>query len=161
MRHGLAVAVAIATGYLGAGGVANAFESRSNASVCLGPANWAYSVSDGLVNQSGATGTVICPFVDDTSSFLVWTGSTYVRNINALNIHGSKSGTSGTVWASACVKFYGSSGFSCGTSSSATASGAFTLQPGRSVWQNNYTHFAYVTIDLTANSSVYGWWIST
>ncbi len=137
------------------------FESRSNASVCLNQTSWSYQLTDGLVNGTGGNSSVICPFVDDTTSFLRFTPLPVIRNINSLNVHGNKNGAGGTVAASACVKRFGSNAFVCGTSATATAAGQYSIAPSRTEWRNNFGDFAYLQIDLTAGSSVSGWWVST
>jgi len=143
------------------------FESRSNASVCLNQANWVYQMADGLTNLTGATSTTVCPFVDDigvaggASGFLRFSPPPTIRNINFLNVHGNKVGSSGLVTVSACVKAFGSNSFTCGLSANTATAGQYALAVDRSAWRTFFGDFAYLQVTLTANSSISGWWVST
>lgn len=118
---------------------AGAVSQRQHAYECFAESN--VTVPNGVLHSSPLGGAnVYCPFADDDR---------FPKTaVTTLNVHGY-SRIAGSVTAAACIKYYGSVGGACNTSSGSTATGVFTLSPAKTYWGAAYANdFAYVQVYL-------------
>lgn len=124
---------------------------RQHAALCHGVSN--YLETDGIT--FGNPDSLTCPYDDDSNIPRT--------SITTLNVHG-KATTYGSMFISACVKYWNASGFSgygygCGASSSPTGPGTFAISPSLYAWGLTAGDFAYIKFVPSGSpaGSIYGW----